>query len=209
MTLEYSLSLNRAVLFEDGESGEETHAAEGDELAGVDGEAHEGEAEDVINPVIPEWSEAYWALGLFALLYLLMRYVLVPPIKAAMDERENKIRDAKDAADRVDSDMGSAQADYDAAVAGARDEANAMVEAARTEAVAYRAELQADADVEIASLKAEAEAEISSARASAMSELRSDVSSLAVSAASTVVGHSIDAGSAQSTIDAILDGGAS
>ncbi len=209
MALEYSLSLNRAVFSEDGEAGEETHAAEGDESV-VEGEALEGKAEDeVINPVIPEWSEAYWALGLFAALYVLMRYVLVPPIKAAMVEREDKIRDAKDAADRVDSDMGSAQADYDAAVAGAREEANAMVEAARTEAGAYRAELQADADVEIASLKAEAGAEISSARASAMNELRGDVSSLAVAAASTVVGRPIDASSAQSTIDAILDGGAS
>ena len=208
MTVHYSLSLNQAVFFEDPPAEGEEHSEEPGTDTVVGDDSHSAETEEVINPVIPEWSEAYWALGLFAALYLLMRYVLVPPIKAAMDERENKIRDAKDAADRVDSDMGSAQADYDAAVAGAREEANAIVEAARAEATAYRAQLQADADAEMASLKADADADISSARTSAISELRGDVSSLAVSAASAVVGHPIDAGSAQSTIDAILDGGA-
>ncbi|NNE72075.1 MAG: F0F1 ATP synthase subunit B [Acidimicrobiales bacterium] len=196
MTVEYRLYLNGP------DSVMELAFADPEE-----GESVEGAEEETVNPILPDWTEVAYAIGFFALLYLLMQFVLVPPIKASMDERKEKIRSAKEAADRVESDMGSAQADYDAAVAGARDEANQIIDAVRSEAEARRVELQAEADTEIAALRASADAEVEAAREGALTELRGDVSRLATSAASTVIGKNIDVGSAQSLIDSILDGG--
>ena len=64
--------------------------------------------------------------------------------------------------------------------------------------------MQADADAEIAEMRRAAQAEIDQARAEALGGMRSDVSTLAVSAASIVLGREVDAGENQSVIDQAL-----
>ena len=64
--------------------------------------------------------------------------------------------------------------------------------------------MQAEADAEIAELRRAAQAEIDAARADALTSLRGDVSSLAVGAASAVLGRELDAAGQQSVIDQAL-----
>ena len=186
----------------------------GDELAFVDEEdSHEGEeeshAEDdsVTNPVIPDGAELIWAAGAFFALWALMKFVLLKPILAGRAERQNKIQGDRDAADAAMQSLGQSQRDYDDALAGAKAEAASIIDAARADADAHRVELQAAADAEIAELRAAAQAEINAARESAVSEMSGDVASLAVTAAGSVLGKSLDVGANQATIDAALNGG--
>lgn len=158
----------------------------------ADGGHSEVVEEKAVNPVIPELNEAFWTLVFFLLLLVLVRYVLLPPIMKMREEREATINAGRDAADKAQSEVARARAEYDTALAGARAEAGQLIEAARAEADAYRAELQATADAELAVARQAAADEIARARASALTSVRSDVTDLAVGAASAVVQKPLD-----------------
>ena len=102
-----------------------------------EGEAIEGE-EEIPNPVIPEVNHIAWALVSFLILWALMQFVLLPPLLKSREEREQKVRADREAADKARQALGEVQDDYDASLAAARAEADAIVDAAREEAGDYR-----------------------------------------------------------------------
>jgi F-type H+-transporting ATPase subunit b len=169
--------------------------------------AEGGAAEEVPkakNPIIPTGKEMLWAFVFFTALYLLMRFVLVPPLQRLMRERDEKIRGDLDAAERAKDDLVEVRADYDAALAVARAEADQIIAAARAEADAYRAQLQTQADAEITQARAAAQAEITGARDRALAAVRSEVGELAVTAASAVIGSPVDRTRAASAVERAL-----
>ena len=162
------------------------------------------EAGDPPNPVIPVENEIVWAAIFFLALWALMKFVLLPPILRAMENRASTIQSGKDAADAATSALGAARRDHEATLAEARAEANQILAGARAAADERRAALQAEADTEIAEMRRSAQAEIDEARAAALSGMRGDVSSIAVGAAQIVLGRDLDAGSQQTVIDQAL-----
>ncbi len=83
----------------------------GEEFSLTEEEEHEGEGtdeehsgtEEVPNPVIPEINHLIWALGSFLALWALMKFVLLPPLMKLREDRENKVREDREAADRARS----------------------------------------------------------------------------------------------------------
>ena len=169
--------------------------------------ADEVEEAEVPNPVIPELKEVLWAAGSFFVLWALMRYVLLPPILERRAARQEQVRADREAADRARAGLGQVQADYDASLADARAEADRIIDEARGEAAEHRAELLGEANTEIGAMRSEAAGGLSESRGEAISALRDDVGDIAVSAASAVLGKSVDRQRAQSAIDAAIDGG--
>lgn len=168
-------------------------------------EAIEGQADDAPpNPVIPEVNEILWAAVFFFLLWAMMKYVLLPPIVRGMQNRANTIQSGQDAADAATAALGAAKRDHEATLADARTEAGTILAGARAAADERRAGMQAEADSEIADMRRDAQAEIDQARAEALAGMRGDVSSLAVGAASIVLGRELDASANQSAIDQAL-----
>jgi F-type H+-transporting ATPase subunit b len=167
-------------------------------------EAAEAVAEEAENPIIPTGKEMLWAFVFFAILYLLLRFALVPPLQRLMRQRDEKIRADLDAAERAKDDVAQARADYDAALASARAEADEIIGAARAEADRHKAQLQAAADAEIAQARAEAQAEIAAARERALTSVRGEVGELAMSAASAVIGAPVDRSRAASAVERAL-----
>jgi F-type H+-transporting ATPase subunit b len=156
------------------------------------------------NPIIPTTKEMLWAFVFFMLLFLILRFALVPPLQRLMRERDDKIRGDLDAAERAKDDLVQVRADYDAALAVARAEADQIIAGARAEADTYRAQLQTDADAEIAQARAAAQAEITAARDQALVAVRGEVGELAVSAASAVIGAPVDRTRAASAVERAL-----
>lgn len=156
------------------------------------------------NPVIPEINEIFWAAVFFFALWALMKFVLLPPVVGAMEKRATTIQSGKDAADAATAALGEARRDHEAALAEARSEAGAIIAAARAAADERRSALQAEVDAEISELRRTAQAEIDQARAEALAGMRGDVSSLAVGAASLVLGSDLDASAQQNVIDQAL-----
>ena len=122
-----------------------------------------------------------------------------------MDARAARMAEDRDAADTAGAELGSVQADYDQALAAARSDAAGVIDAARGRAEEYRATQVAAADADIAQLKATAAADIDAARADALESLRPEVRTLAVGAASQVLGTRLDEGAESAAIDSYLD----
>lgn len=188
-------------------SGEEFALTEEEEHEGADGDhsAEETHAdEEVPNPVIPEPNHLIWALGSFLALWALMKFVLLPPLLKLREDRENKVREDREAADRARSGVGQAQAEYDASLATARAEADSIIDAARSEAGEHRAAVMADATNEIADLRATAAGGLDQSRTAAIGSMRGDVGDIAVAAASAVLGKNLDRSAQQAVIDSAL-----
>jgi F-type H+-transporting ATPase subunit b len=162
------------------------------------------ETEEPPNPVIPTENEIVWAAIFFVALWMLMKYVLLPPITRAMEARADTIQGDRDAADAATASLGSTRRDYEASLAEARADANEIIATARGNADTQRAALQAEADAEIADLRRDAQAEIDQARTDALDGMRGDIATLAVGAAGAVLGRNLDAGAQQSVIDQAL-----
>ncbi len=160
---------------------------------------------EVVNPIIPEVSEMFWGGLSFAALFMLINFVLLPPVQRAMRDREATIQADKDAADAARAKAASAKADADDEVADVRAEASAVVDTAREEAEAERQRLLARAEREVAAMKEIAEEEIARDREDALLQLRPQVADLAVNAASRVVSRPIDANAARPVVDRVLN----
>jgi F-type H+-transporting ATPase subunit b len=164
--------------------------------------AEAAEESTTINPVVPDdLGEIFWGAVSFFGLWILMRYVLLPPLLKVREERARKVLADQEAAASAESQAEQVRRDYEATLAQARAEANRVIEEARAAAEARRSEVVSRAEAEVAEQRAAAMAELEAARAAALSELRGEVAELAVSAASRVVQADLDVASNQATVD--------
>lgn len=163
--------------------------------------AESGEAD---NPILPVVSEMFWGAIAFFGLWALVKYVLLPPVRATMDARAAKIRGDLDAAEIARSKAGSAVAEAQDQLAGVRAEATEIIEAARAEAEQERAGVIAAAESEAAEIRTAAAEEIAVARAEVMAQVRPQVAELATDAASRVMNRPIELSDAQPVVDRFL-----
>ena len=168
--------------------------------------AHEAKVEDPPNPVLPAVNEIFWSAIFFLLLWGLMKYVLLPPIRKLQAQRAQKLQDDRDAAQRAEEDLASAQADYDAAIYAARGEASLLLDEARSRAGDRRAELVEAAVADVNAARSAAAEETTAARFEAVGNLRSEIRELAVDAAANVLGtRPSDTAAADRAIDELLE----
>lgn len=163
-------------------------------------------AKEVVNPVIPDVNEMIWGAIAFFLLYILFQFVCLPPLRAAMRQREEQIRGDLEASERVAADAEQVRRDYDATVSQARAEAARVVDEARVTAEAQRTEALRAAETEAAATKAQALAELEQQRADALAGLHGAVTSIAVGAASKVLGSDLDVAANTSVVSTVLSG---
>lgn len=164
--------------------------------------AEVAEAPKTINPVVPdELGEIVWgAIGFFSL-WILLRYVALPPLMKVREQRAQQVLADQEAAATAETQAEQVRRDYDATLAEARAEANRIVEEARVAAEARRSEAVRAVETELADQRQAAMAELDAARATALGQVRGEVAELAVSAASKVVQADLDVASHQSTVD--------
>jgi F-type H+-transporting ATPase subunit b len=160
-----------------------------------------GGEEEVANPILPTANELFYAALFFLILWALMKFVLLPPIRKIMDEREQKRLGDLQAAEAAAAQMAEAEERYESSLAGARAEAVAKVEAARSEADEYRRQTMASAEADAASTKAESAAEVAQARSDAMAQLRGSLTDIAVGAAEAVTERPVDRGAQAQVIE--------
>lgn len=166
--------------------------------------ATEGAEETTNNPILPTTDEIFWGAICFFALWALVKFVLLPPVKATMDKRAAQIRSDLDAAEVARSRADSAAIEVQDQLAGVRAEAAAIVDAARAEGEAERARVIAVAEEEAAAIRAAAAQEIAEARATAMTGVEPMVAELAADAASRVMNRQISMGQAQPVVDRFL-----
>ena len=164
----------------------------------------EGLVEEADNPILPVVPELFWGALTFGAFFLLIKYVLLPPVKRTMELRAEAIRSDLDAAEVAKASATSAAGNVDDQLAGARAEASGIIDAARSEAEAERQSILAQANAEVAKMKELADADLSSARADALEQVRPKVAELASAAASKAMDRPIDVEAARPIVDSFL-----
>tara|TARA_B100000446_G_scaffold82830_1_gene78241 strand:- start:2495 stop:2965 length:471 start_codon:yes stop_codon:yes gene_type:complete len=128
----------------------------------------------------------------FALFVLFCMKFVWPALISIMEEREKKIADGLEAADRADKDLELAQKKATQQLREAKEEAAGIIEQANKRANQIVEEAKDQAVVEGDRLKAAAEAQIEQEVNRAKEDLRGKVAALALAGAEKVLGASID-----------------
>jgi F-type H+-transporting ATPase subunit b len=157
------------------------------------------------NPILPASNELFWGIISFGALYLLVRYVLLPPVQRVMNDRRATIQADRDAADAARAKVASAGSELADQLAGVRAEASAIVDAARAEAEAERERLVSRAEREVTAMQEITDQEIAREREEAMAALRPQVAELAVGAASRIMNRQISLDDALPVVNRQLD----
>ena len=134
----------------------------------------------------------FWEIVSFAiLLFLLAKYAL-PPILQTLDERERKIRESIEAAERQRAEAERRMAEYDAKMKAAQKEAEALVEQARTRAQHLLDENERRLTQEAERIRASAARDIEQERRRAIDEVRAYTTDLALRVAEKLVERSLN-----------------
>ncbi|MFE8070396.1 F0F1 ATP synthase subunit B [Marinobacteraceae bacterium S3BR75-40.1] len=132
------------------------------------------------------------AIGFFIFVVFCMKYVW-PPIMEALRERQKKIADGLEAADRASRDLELAQEKASQEMREAKQQAAELIEQANKRASQLVEEAKDDARKEGERLKAQAQAEIEQESNRAREALRAELSTLAIAGAEKILETSVDA----------------
>ena len=124
-----------------------------------------------------------------------------PPIRNAMDEREQKISDGLQAADRAQHDLELAKENVLKKLHDAKHEASALIEQANRRAAQIVDEAKGQAQDEAGRIKLAAQAEIDQEVNRAREKLRSQVAKLVVAGAEQILQSHVDVSTNQQMID--------
>nr|WP_207951930.1 F0F1 ATP synthase subunit B [Pseudomaricurvus alcaniphilus] len=130
-------------------------------------------------------------ISFFFFVWFCMKFVW-PALMAVMAEREKKIADGLEAADRADKDLELAQKKATQQMRQAKEEAAAIIEQANKRASQIVEEAKEQAVAEGKRLKAAAAAQIEQDVNRAKEELRGKVAKLALAGAEKILGATID-----------------
>lgn len=158
----------------------------------VASEAAEETTKTVNNPILPVGNELFWAALTFGLLWILMKFVLLPPVVRGMENREAKVRGDLEAAESAQTEAEASLAEYQASLVSTKADAVRRIEDARVEAEAERRQVLAGAESEAAAVRAAAAQDVSEAKAAAKVEIQSGLTNFVLDAAESVVQHPVD-----------------
>lgn len=127
---------------------------------------------------------------LIVLIFLMVKFAW-KPILSSLNEREEGIQGALDAAEKAKLEMQNLQADNEKLLQEARAEREAMLKDAREIKTKMISEAKEDAKAEADKMVAHAQAAIESEKKSAIAELKQQVASLSLEIAEKVVRHEL------------------
>jgi F-type H+-transporting ATPase subunit b len=138
------------------------------------------------------------------LILLIYKYVL-PPINKAMEDRQERIRESLEAADRAKSDAEAADDERRNVLEEARQQAREIVATANRTAEQVRTDAQARGQGEYERIVGNAELEISLARQRAVEEAASRMGEIVMEVVERVIGRELDAEAHRDLIDEAVE----
>ena len=132
------------------------------------------------------------AILVFGIAFFVLSVTAWPKISKGLSERENKIRNEIEAAEKARKSADQALKDYEKSLAEARAEAQAMIDQTKAEQVRVVAEQRVKAEAEIAEMRASALTSIDAAKRAAVSDLYAEAAAIATSAASKILQREVN-----------------
>jgi len=137
--------------------------------------------------VTPGFGLVFWTIITFLILLFILRKFAWKPILTALNDREENIQGALDAAEDAKKEMQNLQADNEKLIKEARAEREAMLKDAREIKTKMIEDAKTEAKAEADKMIAHAQSAIEAERKSAIADLKSQVASLSVEIAEKVV----------------------
>lgn len=148
---------------------------------------------------------AIWTTIVFAVVYMILRYLAWGPIASALDSRAEKIHADIDRAESVKKEAEALLTDYRSKLEALRDEGDKILADARKDAEKLKEEILAAAKKEADDLREQGSKDISMAVDQALERLHHEVVQLSVTIAGQVIGKSLNADDHKKLIDESLD----
>ena len=125
------------------------------------------------------------------ILFLVTKYIL-PPLNKAMENRQEQIRGALDAADKASAEAAAAGDERAKVLAAARDQAREIVAAAQATSDSVKAESGARGQAEYDRIIAAAQGEVDTARQRAIDEASAKIGEIVFDLVAKIVGREVD-----------------
>ena len=143
------------------------------------------------------------AIAFIIMIALTMKFVW-PPLTRAIEERQHKIAEGLEAADRARKELADADARSADELKRARTEAAVIIERANQQATQLVDKARTDALLEAAKVKATAQADIENMAHRARAELRGQVAQLAIAGAEKILKREINADTHKALIEQLV-----
>jgi len=169
--------------------------------------AEEGGGEEEpsgIDLVLPDPAELIWGAIAFLVVLAVLSKVAFPRLRATIQEREQKIQESLETADRTKAEASQQQDAYKQQLAEARAEANRIIEEARQQAEQVRKDITDKAQAEANQIVARAQEQIDAERSRTLQELQGTIADVSIELAEKVVGRSLDANAQREMVDAYI-----
>ncbi|MGN6314382.1 MAG: F0F1 ATP synthase subunit B [Rhodanobacteraceae bacterium] len=142
-------------------------------------------------------------IAFIIMIALTMKFVW-PPLTRAIEERQHKIAEGLEAADRARKELADADARVAEEIKAARAEAAVIIERANQQATQIVDKARTDALLEAAKQKAAAQADIENMAHRARAELRGQVAQLAIAGAEKILKREINADTHKALIEQLV-----
>jgi len=137
----------------------------------------------------------------FAILFIVLARYAFPILLKTLDERQARIQEGIDNAERAKQDLASAEKRIEAMLNDARVESQKVIASATTAAERLKSDIEAQAQQRAREIEVQAGARIEQQVAKAKAELRQQVADLAIAAAEKVIGGSMDTATNRRLVD--------
>ncbi|MFN4123376.1 MAG: F0F1 ATP synthase subunit B [Flavobacteriales bacterium] len=139
----------------------------------------------------------FWQLVIFVALIFLLRKFAWKPILNAVEERETKISDALDLAEKTKREMNELKAQNDELIKKAREERDEILKAARESKEQMIAEAKNQAKVEADKMIESARAAINTEKQAALTEIKDEIAKHSLNIAETILRKNLSSDAAQ------------
>ena len=143
----------------------------------------------------------------FLLLFWLLSTYMFGPLARVIEERERRVKERMDEAERNSLEMQKMRNDYQQRIARIETESRDLIHKAMQEAHAARDEMLEKARADAENLLARGRQEITREKHKALVEMRDQVADLAIQAAEKLIEKSLDPKTHRSLIDGVIDRG--
>ena len=143
-------------------------------------------------PMDFDFKTAGWTVGIFLTALLILKKAAWGPIVQAMEEREHKIKESLEAADRMQAEMAKTNAENEEILREARREASEIVAEGKRDAQAVAEQVKASAAKEAEAMTDKALTELSRAEDTAIDEVHKLSVDLSLTISERLIGRSLE-----------------
>ena len=162
-------------------------------------------ASETPNPMSWDWVPYVSSLVVFGAAFFILSRTAWPKISKGLEEREGKIRQEIENAEKARKDAEAALAEYQRSLAEARTEAGKIVEQATLDQKKVAAELRSKTEAELNALRDSARRDIEAAKQQAVGEIYEHMSNVATSIAGKILRKEISADDQRALVEESLN----